>query len=307
MVGFPLPPETARTEEVSVDVPPAADRATDPHRSPVGGGSRRPALLVAIAAVALISLSVLKPWGASPVGAAADSAAPTSSPPLSPMTPDASPPEATAGPASLVGPHGVVRRGPLTAGTYDYGDVDGRGFNIAFTVPAGWAWDGTSLRTGERGEDAVITFFTGDVQVYVDACHWRQPVLGPWGSDLASLMAALAVQRGSRASVPVARAAPALDLRPRWPGMAIELTVPSSLTLSACDGGEFRRWVYEPERFDQVRRVSFAGPGERDYVWAVQILSERLIIDASTGPGTSALVRSEVMAILRSIVVGHWG
>jgi hypothetical protein len=261
-----------------------------------------------IGAVVLITISVLKPWGSSPVSTAADTPAPTPSRPLSPATLAGSPPEAIAGPdARLVGPRGVVRRGPLDPGAYDYGDVDGRGFDIAFTVPAGWEWDGTSLRTGARGAGAVITFYTGDVQVYADPCHWRDPVLGPWGSDLASLSAALAAQRESRASVPVQRAAPTPDLRSRWPGVAIALTVPDDLDLSACDGDQFRYWVYEPERFYQARRISLAGPGQRDYVWAVQILSERLIIDAITVPGTSALARSDVAAILRSIVVGHRG
>ena len=77
--------------------------------------------------------------------------------------------------------------------------------------------------------------------------------------------------------------------------------------IAACDKGEFRYWVYEPERFYQVRRISLAGPGQHDYVWAIQILSQRLIIDASTEPGTPDHVRSDVMGILRSIVVGQWG
>jgi hypothetical protein len=291
-----------------VDVPPAVDRVADPHRSPVGGGSGRSALLVAIGVAALITAALLKPWESSPLQVAVPRNDATPSRPPSPATLASSSAEATAGPsAPLNGPHGVVRSGPLDPGAYTYGDVDGRDFNIRFTVPARWAWDGTSLRTGERGEDALITFFTGDVRVYPDPCHWLGPVPRPTGPDPAALMADLRAQRERHATVPVERAALALDLQPRWPGMAIELTVPDNLDLSACDEGQLRSWVLEPERFYQLRRLALACPGQHDYVWAVEILSERLIIDAITEPGTPDHVRSDVAAILRSIVVGHWG
>ena len=94
--------------------------------------------------------------------------------------------------------------------------------------------------------------------------------------------------------------------------MAIELTVPDTITFADCDGGQFRSWAIDNDaRFAQ-------GPGQRDLVWAVDIDGAGvidvvppppggLIIDAATFPGTPASVMSEINAILDSIALGHWG
>lgn len=217
---------------------------------------------------------------------------------------------------------GAVRRGPLGRGTYEYLDVAGAGFNARFTVPAGWTWHGRYLSKGGIGlpDGAAIFFFGGPVQVYADPCHWAGVRSDPpTGLSVVDLMTALAAQPMRSATTPIDRnasvpnwnsASPA-SIPDRWRGMAIRLTVPDDVTFADCDGGQFRSWGLE----NTAR--SHQGPGQRDLVWAVDVLGDgvgygghgeqRLIIDAASFPGTPSDVLSEIEAILGSVAVGHWG
>jgi hypothetical protein len=90
-----------------------------------------------------------------------------------------------------------VRTGPLTPGTYEYLHVDEQGFNVGFTAPAGWTWNGRYLSKGGTGppNGAAIYFFGGPVQVYADPCQWAgtsDPLTA--AGDLRDVMAALASQ-----------------------------------------------------------------------------------------------------------------
>ena len=203
------------------------------------------------------------------------------------------------------GPDVVPVVGPLQPGTYTDLDVDSWGFNLRFTVPAGWTWNGRYLSKGGVGRPggAAIYFFGGPVQVYTDPCHWAGAQPNPPTSNAVdALMAALAAQRSRNATTPTAR--PLSD----HAGMAVQLTVPDNLDLAQCDGGQFRSWGPE----SNVR--SNQGPGQRDLVWAVSLVSSdpsvgglRAIIDGASFPGTPPDVMSEIDAILSSIVVGQWG
>jgi hypothetical protein len=222
---------------------------------------------------------------------------------------------------ALVGPSGaaVVQGALLDPGTYDYLDVDGAGFNVRFTVPSGWTWNGRYLSKGGVGlPHGAAIFFDGRlVQVYTDPCQWaRAEPLPLTCSGVHDLVAALAAQPMRNATTPTDRNANAPDLGPgparslagRWAGMAVELTVPDEIIFADCYRGQFRSWgPDEDARSNQ-------GPGQRDLVWAVDLTGngveaggQRLIIDAASFPGTPADVISEMEAILGSIAVGHWG
>ena len=219
-----------------------------------------------------------------------------------------------ASPFPFTGPTAEVRPGLLKAGAYEYLDVDRQGFNVLFTVPAGWTWNGRFLSKGgvDRPEGAAIFFFGGPMQVYADPCHWAgAPSNPPTGLPARDLVAALAAQPSRSATTPFDRP------YGYWPGMAVELTVPGDLNLADCDGGQFRSWG--PENNPQ----SHQGPGQRDLVWAVDVPGAGvtndqgviivappvggLVVDAASFPGTPADVKSEIDAILRSIHMGHWG
>jgi hypothetical protein len=214
---------------------------------------------------------------------------------------------------------GAAVTGHLSPGMYTYTNVDAQGFNVRFTVPAGWTWYGRYLAKDGVGlpAGAAIYFFGGPVQVYGDPCHWAgsqsNPPTGPSVNDL---MAALAAQPLRAATTPIERNAsvpifstPAPSSIPdRWPGMALELSVPTDLNLAACDQGQFRSWGPD----DVVR--AHQGPGQRDLVWAVDLTGNGVvsvhgyvIVDAASFPGTPANVSSEIDAILGSIVAGRWG
>lgn len=232
------------------------------------------------------------------------STTPSSSPVQVPYTPPTAPP-------GFELSMSVVRRGQLDPGTYAYLDVGGQGFNVRFTVSAGWTWNGRYLSKGGVGlpDGAAIFFFGGTVHVYADPCHWAGPQSNPpTGPTVVDLMAALAAQPMRGAGTPIERPANVPGFANRWAGMAVELSVPDDVTIADCEGGQFRSWG------PMSNARSHQGPGQRDLVWAVDLSGngvelgkERLIIDAASFPGTPADVMSEIEAILGSVAVGHWG
>jgi hypothetical protein len=249
-----------------------------------------------LAAAAVVAIAVI---GVNLVPGGGSGAQPTPSPSTSPSaqpSPD------------LYGTQ--VHDGLLDPGTYAYLDVDHQGFNVRFVVPAGWTWNGRYLSKGGVGlpGGAAIFFFGGPVQVYADPCHWAgEQASPPTDFSSRSIVAALAAQASRSATSPISRP---VDLFVG--GASVELTVPEGINFADCDGGEFRSWGPQQEA------RSAQGPGQRDLVWAVDVLGigftdgspptvGGLIIDAAWFPQTPASVRAEITAILGSIRVGHWG
>ena len=224
-------------------------------------------------------------------------------------TPTVPPPSTTMPPD--VHDHGPVRNGQLRPGTYTDYNVDGAGFNVRFTVPAGWTWNGRYLSKGGAGlpDGAAIFFFGGRVEVYADPCHWAGVQSNPpTRTTVRALVTALAAQPMRRATTPTYRSPNAVGVGYRWAGMAVRLTVPDDINFPDCDRGEFRSWGSGP----QAR--SHQGPGQRDLVWAedltgygVDSRAAPVIIDAASFPSTPDNVIFEIDSILRSIVAGDWG
>ncbi len=206
-------------------------------------------------------------------------------------------------------PASEVHTGRLDPGTYEYLNVDDQGFNVRFTVPAGWTWNGRSLSKGDvdMPDGAAVFFFGGPVQVYADPCHWagaQTTTLS--GYAIRAIISAVAAQPFRSATTPIARPANVPGLADRWAGMSAEVTVPDDISLADCDGGQFRSWGPDG------KARSHQGPGQRDLVWAIAIEGMGaqpggLLIDGATFPGTPADDLSEIDAILKSIAVGHWG
>jgi Tol biopolymer transport system component len=223
---------------------------------------------------------------------------------------------------------GGAATGHLGPGTYTFTNVDAQGFNVRFTVPAGWTWYGSYLGKGgiRLPSGAAIFFFGGPVQVYADPCHWAGAQANPpTGPSVDDLMTSLATQPLRSATTPIDRPAAELSLGVRpgstnppadlsasgpqpWAGRSVELTVPNDINFATCDAGQFRSWGP-----DSVARTH-QGPGQRDLVWAIDLTRNGVvsghgyvIIDAASFPGTPTDVSSEIDAILGSIVAGHWG
>jgi hypothetical protein len=267
-----------------------------PKSGSVGGPGLTPAPTLTAGPTATATPSPSLAGAAAPSPAPSSTAASQQNPPNLLMGP-------FRGPYMGFGP--VVKAGLLAAGTYDDWNVDGTGFNISFTVPAGWTWNGQYLSKGGIGlpNGAAIFFFGGQVQVYADPCHWAaaQPS-PPAGLAVMDLMAALAAQPMRNATIPVARPMIRGDGGFAIAGMAVELTVPSDLNLADCDLGQFRSWGPALARSHQ-------GPGQRDLVWAVDVTSPDgvFIVDAASFPGTPAAVTNQIEAILRSTWECHCG
>jgi hypothetical protein len=207
----------------------------------------------------------------------------------------------------------AIRTGPLEPGRYEYLDVDGQAFNLQFTVPAGWTWNGRYLSKGGVGlpGGAAIYFFGGPLEVHADPCHWTADQSTRLSGTAADIVAALKAQPSRNAGAPIDRP---LGLRP---GAAIGLSVPDDVVLTTCDAGQYRSWGPE------ANARSHQGPGQRDIVWAIDIpgvgvtdahgsliatpAPGGLVIDASSFPDTPADVMSEIQSILGSIYIGHWG
>lgn len=207
--------------------------------------------------------------------------------------------------AGLSGPQGIAVPGAvLTPGAYELLDIDHQGFNVRFTVPAGWTWTGRSLsKVGAQPTegDGAIYLFGGPVQVYANPCHWAGPqsTLPPI-STAVDLMTALTAQPRRTLTAPVDRAAASEGLSGRWPGKSVVLSVPGDVDFTACDDGQFRSWG--PDN----KARSHQGPGQRDLVWAVDI-NGGLIVDAASFSNTPSGVITEMDAILASVITGHWG
>jgi hypothetical protein len=213
---------------------------------------------------------------------------------------------------SLV-PATPVRIGLLAPGRYEYDFVDGQGFSLQFTVPAGWTWNGRYLSKDGIGPPggAAIYFFGGPLQVYADPCHWTAVPSTRLSGRAADIVAALRAQPSRNAGGPIDRPFGS------WPGAAIALSVPDDMALATCDAGQYRSWGPE------ANARSHQGPGQRDIVWAIDIPGAGvtdaqgsliapfppggLVVDATSFPGTPADGMSEIEAILGSIYMGHFG
>ena len=209
----------------------------------------------------------------------------------------ASAPTLPSGPVD-VGSSDRPQIGPLGSGTYTDYAVRGTDINVRFTVPSGWRWDDEVMAkpSAEPPGGASIGFWTHDIQVYADPCHWHGATpVPPTGPKARDVVEALAAQKTRAGSAVIERVAPS-DREP-WPGWTVELGVPADVDFSQCDGGEFRSWGPD------LNARLHDGPGQRDKVWVVDVGPERLVIDATFYPGTPAATRAEIDAILDSMVI----
>jgi hypothetical protein len=179
------------------------------------------------------------------------------------------------------------------------------GFELRFSVPAGWSWNGHSLSQG----NALVYFDAGPVRVYGDPCHWTRPIHPSSGTSspesIPGMATALAAQPMRHATGPSA-----VNDSLAEPGggghmvrdvatTEVGLTVPRNLDLSGCDHGQYRTWgVGRNARIQQ-------GPGQRDVISLSTVFNTPgdavLIIDAATFPDTPPRLVHQVDAILASV------
>ena len=243
-------------------------------------GARLAALTVISFAVAACGATVTQP---SP--SAADSTA------------DASPAAATAAgaiPAAATIPP-CPGLGIASPGTYRIPATDTMTVAITMDVAAGWQGCGL-LGKGSDATASILGFW--DVgNVYEDPCHWKSgafdPPVGPGVDELAGAL--------DRQKITVATAATAASIDGA-PATHLELTVPSDLDVSGCDGDEFR-FIVGPDAPDPA--VWYApkalAPGLAAKVWIVEVDGHRMFIQAAHAAGATQATREEAVRMVKSV------
>jgi hypothetical protein len=178
------------------------------------------------------------------------------------------------------------------------------GFQLRFSVPAGWSWNGHSLSQG----NALVYFDAGPVRVYADPCRWESsqhpPLSGTRRSiqRMATLLAAQPMRHATGPSVvnnTLAEPGGGGHIVRDVAATEVALTVPRKLNLSGCDHGQYRTWgVGRNARIEQ-------GPGQQDVISLSTVFNTPgdavLVIDAATFPDTPARLVHQVDAILASV------
>jgi hypothetical protein len=195
---------------------------------------------------------------------------------------DASSPDAI---ASL--PGGALEPGRYIFNSFDPGlDASHR---ITIDVPDGYmGFEGWAALKAGTSQTAVSTMALGGV--YADACQWEGTLLDRSAiSSTDEVVAALATQKGLRVSTPT-------DVTvDGFAGTYMERRVPVRTDLSECDGGQFRVYL-EPGGGDR-----YLVRGLLQRLWILDIEGVPLVIEAGNDPGTSALVRAELIQMAESI------
>jgi hypothetical protein len=186
----------------------------------------------------------------------------------------------------------VLPDGELEAGTYTIRNLHGVGVEIMVTVPDGW--EGIEEVVVLRN-DVGLGFWVVD-NVYIDPCHESlgllEPPPGPTVHDLATALAEQPRRNGTDpTSIEV----------DGYAGELVTIEVPVDADLAACDDEEFGSWSG-----DHGAR-GHAKPGERDEVMIVDVDGVRLVIDASTFPGSSEEDVAELRSVIDSIQLAPAG
>jgi hypothetical protein len=243
---------------------------------------------IAAAAVVVIAVLALQFFGNSNVGAPPATTTPE------PTAMSTGTPEPTAGGLRL-GPFALTDAG----GTFDVAMT----VTISATDWHGAVGSGVLVKNDnpDAPDGAGLIVFTGQLEVYGDACHWATTRPDPMtGATADEVIAALAAQVGRNATEPV-------DVTvDGYAGKSITLHVPDDAAyaggqFSECDQGYFGSWAWgsdpTPSRYHQ-------GPGQIDQVWVVDVNGTLVTIDAAWYEGTPADVRAELDAILGSFQFG---
>lgn len=257
----------------------------------MSASKRLSTLAVAIAAALLASACSAPPTatlGPTP------SAVPSFTTPASSTTPAPTP-------GSGVLPPGVL---PLGAGPHT-AHVMGTGSYPGYTVvvPAAWYDFGGLfvIKYPSSVPAPVLGISVWDVgQVFRDPCHWQSTGFNP-GPSVADLVTALVAQPRRNATTPA-------DVTlAGYSGRYLELSVPADLKSSTwtdfdtCDvdsGGhrDYNAWLGNGmgNRHAQV-------PGQVDRLWVLDVNGQRLVVDATYSPDTTATDRDELQHIVESL------
>jgi len=185
--------------------------------------------------------------------------------------------------------------GALEPGTYSlavWGETQANPLPRAIVeVPEGYFSNGGYvIDAGHAAQDpeefGVVQVWRVD-QVLADPCRRRTAAdAGPTVDDLARAL--------GRQSGPSTRPDPVvLD---GHPGLAMEVTVPTTTDLTECPDGYYPLWMAKPDQYQ-----SHSDPGVVHHLWILDVDGTRLVVVASTYPDQNPGQDEELIAMAESI------
>jgi hypothetical protein len=159
-------------------------------------------------------------------------------------------------------------------------------------VPEGYLGfgEGAILKPG-TSQTGVSAWAIGDV--YADACQWRGTLLDRSAiSSTDDVVAALANQKGLRVSTPT-------DVTiDGFAGTYMERTFPARMSLSDCDGVQFRVWLVAGGGARWL-----GSPGQLDLLWVLDVDGVPIVIDVALEVDAPAQDRAELLQMVESIQI----
>ena len=165
-------------------------------------------------------------------------------------------------------------------------------------MPEQWSsFGGIVVRSRPDTARAQAVSFWDVVDVYADSCHWLGPKIHP-GPTVDELAAVLAARPLRHATAPVAVSLGG------YHGKYLEWSVPRDIQFSDCDRGPgdttgfFESFTgYRTGMTDRYQQA----PGQVDRLWILDVEGRRLLIDASSGPGSTKQDLAEMQQVVDSI------
>jgi hypothetical protein len=199
---------------------------------------------------------------------------------------------------TLVGPEPAASPNPTEAAvetsvhTVDLGNV-----TATLAIPTGWTQfsDFAFQKSQALPPGGVGVGITMVDNVYADPCRWRGEGLlqPPIGASVESLAHRLTQQPGRG---DVSRTSTSLD---GFDGELVELQVPGDIT--TCDDSIFASWLIRHRLHPQGLPRLHQGPGQHDRLWILDVGGERVVVNASFFPDSSAADLAELDAVVESI------
>jgi len=170
----------------------------------------------------------------------------------------------------------------------------GQGASVlaCIALPAGYTNFGDFAVSGVGDDDddpfRAIQYWTV-WGVYDDPCRGTPSEIGPSARDLAT---ALLDQQVSRVTRPQVVSVGGYD------AVALELTVPATVRLDACnEGGYYKLWQGRPG--DAHHTVG--APGTHERIWIVDVDGERVVLSAIWSPDATDVQSAELTEIVESV------
>ncbi len=182
-----------------------------------------------------------------------------------------------------------------------FGSVFGLGVYPTYTVkaPVGWTSNGHFITTTGPGAPGFSVWDVGKVPR--DPCRWKQQLRDP-GPTTTDLIDALKAQRYRNAT------APATATLAGYTGKYLETSVPSNWVVTGnadfkgCDDPgnghtDFVNWFSDGGQAESYQQVA----GQVDRLWILHVHGQRLVVDATYRPDTTAAARTELGQIVQSL------